>query len=58
MSCSAISPTTMPASAIHFTTRHQDRKYAVACLGLPEMSSPNSHTQPSMTATAAAKTRN
>jgi len=57
MAANAIRPTTIPASANHFTTRHQDRKYAVAARGLPLISSPNTHTQPSMTAMAPAKMR-
>lgn len=48
----------MPANASHFTTRHQARKYAVACLAEPVIIQPNSHTHPSITAPASKLTRN
>lgn len=57
MSCSAIKPTTIPATPNHFTTRHHDRKYWLAARGEPEIRKPNSQTQASMTAPASNATR-
>lgn len=48
----------MPATAIHFTTRHHARKYVVACLADPVSMKPNSQTQASITAPASKLTRN
>lgn len=58
MICKNMSANTMPATAIHFTTRHHARKYVVACLADPVSMKPNSQTQASITAPASKLTRN
>lgn len=58
MNCRKISPSTMPATASHFTTRHQARKYDVAAFVEPVIMKPNSQTHASMAAPASNPTRN
>lgn len=57
MSCSITSPSRQPASASHFTTRHQARKYDVAPRIEPLTQKPNSQTQASIAASEPAITR-
>lgn len=57
MSCSTAIDSTRPATIVHLMTRHQARKYVVAARGEPEIISPNSHTQPSISAIEPAKIR-
>lgn len=58
MICSKTRPSTIPATASHFTTRHQARKYDVAAFVEPVIIQPNSQTHASMAAPASNETRN